>query len=164
MLIPMVCWVGASVLLVVLAPRIELLAQQRAAHAINLDAAAAASAIVLIFAAAEGALVVASLLVAGGFRLRRAVVVPPAAAIPRETSASVEVVEVRSRAEVLATVLRRSSTTSARDYATPVAASAAPQGETEPARLEAPARAVRLGESYRRRTAVGDRGPLGSRA
>jgi type IV secretion system protein VirB6 len=164
-LVPMVCWVTTSVLLVVLAPRIDGLAQQRAAHAINLDAAAAASAIVLIFAAAQGALIVAGVLIAGGFRLgRRAATIPSAPVVHREALASVEVVEARSRAEALATALRRSSTTSAREYAGMIPASASASAGVEPQRLEAAARAVRLGESYRRRTAVGDRARLGARA
>jgi type IV secretion system protein VirB6 len=164
-LIPMVCWVTASVLLVVLAPRIEVLAQQRAAHAINLDAAAAASAIVLIFAAAQAALIVAGLLIAGGFRLaRRAAAAPAATAAPRETRSTVEVVEARSRAEVLATALRRSSSTSAREYASMAPMSVAAPADVETARLEAGPRPVRLGETYRRRTAVGDRARLGARA
>jgi hypothetical protein len=164
-LIPMVCWVTASVLLVVLAPRIEVLAQQRAAHTINLDAAAAASAIVLIFAAAQAALIVAGLLSAGGFRLaRRAAAAPAATAAPRETRSTVEVVEARSRAEVLATALRRSSSTSAREYASTAPMSVAAPADVETARLEAGPRPVRLGETYRRRTAVGDRARLGARA
>jgi type IV secretion system protein VirB6 len=165
-LIPMVCWVTTSVLLVVLAPRIETLAQQRAGHAINLDTAAAASAIVLIFAAAQGALVIAGLLIAGGFRLgRRAAPAPASATAVRDTQTMLEVVEARSRAEVLATALRRSSTASAREYATMVpASSAAAPGDVEIPRLEAAARTVRLGETYRRRTAVGDRARLGARA
>jgi type IV secretion system protein VirB6 len=164
-LIPMVCWVGASVLLVVLSPRIELLAQQRAAHAINLDAAAAASAIVVIFAAAQGALIVACLLVAGGFRLgRRVVQAASVPAVQREVQTRVEVVDVRTRAETLATALRRSSTTSAREYASMTPASASPPGEVETTQLETLSRPVRLGETYRRRTVVGDRGRLGARA
>jgi len=165
-LIPMVCWVTASVLLVVLAPRIEVLAQQRAAHAINLDAAAAASAIVMIFAAAQAALIVAGLVIAGGFRLgRRAASVQTAPAVARETQSTVEVVEVRSRAEALATALRRSSTSSAREYAgTTGPASVAAPGDLEVTRLEAAARPARLGETYRRRAAVGDRARLGARA
>jgi type IV secretion system protein VirB6 len=165
-LIPMVCWVTASVLLMVLAPRIEVLAQQRAAHAINLDAAAAASAIVLIFAAAQGALIVAGLLIAGGFRLGRpAALAQVGSAVARDARATVEVVEARSRAEVLATALRRSSTASAREYAgvVPASAMSAP-GEAEPPRLETASRFVRLGETYRRRTPVGDRARLGARA
>ena len=165
-LIPMVCWVTASVLLVVLAPRIETLAQQRAAHAINLDAAAAASAILLIFAAAQGALVIAGLVIAGGFRLgRRPAPSPASATVVRDSQTMLEVVEARSRAEILATALRRSSTASARDYATMVAAgAAATPGDVEVPRLEAAARTVRLGEAYRRRTAVGERARLGARA
>jgi type IV secretion system protein VirB6 len=164
-LIPMVCWVGASVLLVVLSPRIDLLAQQRAAHAINLDAAAAASAIVVIFAAAQGALIVACLLVAGGFRLGRRVVQAPAVpAVQREVQSRVEVVDVRTRAETLATALRRSSTTSAREYASMTPASASPAPGVETIQLETPSRPARLGETYRRRTAVGDRARLGARA
>ena len=164
-LIPMVCWVTASVLLVVLAPRIDVLAQQRAAHAINLDAAAAASAIVMIFAAAQAALIVAGLLIAGGFRLgRHAALVEAPPAVQRQAQTTVEVVEVRSRAEALATALRRSSTTSAREYASMVPASAAAPGDLEVTRLEAAARPARLGETYRRRAAVGERARLGARA
>lgn len=165
-LIPMVCWVTASVLLVVLAPRIEVLAQQRAAHAINLDAAAAASAIVLIFAAAQGALIIAGLLIAGGFRLgRRAAPAQVAPAPSREVRSMVEVVEVRSRAEALATALRRSATASSRDHATVAPVSgAAVSGDGETVRVEAATRTVRLGETYRRRTAMGDRARLGARA
>ncbi|MDB5479272.1 MAG: hypothetical protein JWO83_325 [Caulobacteraceae bacterium] len=165
-LIPMVCWVTASVLLVLLAPRIETLAQQRAAHAINLDGAAAASAIVLIFAAAQGALIIAGLLIAGGFRLGRlAAPAQVAPAPPRETRSTVEVVEVRSRAEALATALRRSATASLREYASvaPVSGTAA-SGDGGTVRLEAATRTVRLGETYRRRTAMGDRARLGARA
>ena len=165
-LIPMVCWVTTSVLLVVLAPRIDTLAQQRAAHAVNLDAAAAASAIVLIFAAAQATLIVAGLLIAAGFRLgRRAAPVQGGPAVMRETRTTVEVIEARSRAEILATALRRSSTTSAREYSSMAASnSAAAGGDVETIRREGASRPARLGESYSRRTAVGDRSRLGVRA
>jgi len=163
----MVCWVTASVLLVVLAPRVEALAEQRAAHAINLDAAAAASAIVLIFAAAQAALIIAGLVIAGGFRLGRHVGPAPAAtAVVRDTTSGIEIVEVRSRAEALATALRRSSTAaSSREYASMVpVSSGAASADADVPRLEAPSRPVRLGETYRRRTAVGDRARLGAQA
>ncbi|HLZ84239.1 MAG TPA: type IV secretion system protein [Caulobacteraceae bacterium] len=164
-LIPMVCWVTASVLLVVLAPRIEVLAQQRAAHAINLDAAAAASAIVLIFAAAQAALIIAGLIIAGGFRLgRRGADGAAAPAAAREARSTVEVVEARSRAEILATSLRRSATASPREHAIMVSAgSAAAPGDVEIPHPEAAVRTARLGETYRRRAAVGDRPRLGAR-
>jgi len=71
MLAMSVSWITTSLLLVVLSPRIETLARQRAANAIGLDTAAAAAAIVMIFAAAQALMVVAALLVAGGFQLRR---------------------------------------------------------------------------------------------
>jgi hypothetical protein len=45
-----------------------------------------------------------------------------------------------------------------------IPASASASADMEPQRLVAAARAVRLGESYRRRTAVGDRARLGARA
>jgi type IV secretion system protein VirB6 len=166
-LIPMVCWVTASVLLVALTPRIEALAEQRAAHAINLDTAAAASAVVLIFAAAQAVLIIAGLVIAGGFRLGRLVApVPAATAVVRETAPGVEIVEVRSRAEALATALRRSSTASSRDYASmaPVSGAAGSADADAPRPPEAAPRPARLGETYRRRTSVADRSRLGARA
>jgi type IV secretion system protein VirB6 len=164
-LIPMVCWVTTSVLLVVLTPRIDALAQQRAAHAINLDAAAAASAIVMIFAGAQAALIVAGVLIAGGFRLgRRPATRDTAPPLVRDVRTIVEVTEVRSRAEALATALRRSSTTSAREYGGVVPAAAGPSSaDLASAPVEWPSRPVRLGETYRRRAMVGDRGRLGAR-
>jgi type IV secretion system protein VirB6 len=73
MIATLVCWVTTCLLLVVLGPRIDTLAQQRASHAIALDAATSACAIVLVFAAAQALLVVASLLIAAGFDPRRRV-------------------------------------------------------------------------------------------
>ena len=165
-LIPMVCWIGASVLLVVLEPRIALLAQQRAAHAIDLRAASAASDIVLIFAAAQSALIVAVLIIGEGFRLRRRATTAEAApVVAREVQSTVETVEARSRAEALASSLRRSSSTYARDYMAAAPAGPAGAGESEAGRgAETTPRTARLGETYRRRTTVRDRGRLGAPA
>jgi type IV secretion system protein VirB6 len=165
-LVPMVCWIGASVLLVVIAPRIELLAQQRASHAINLHAASAASDIVMIFAAAQTALIVAVLIIGEGFRLgRRAGVAHEPSVVARQAPAVVEIPEGRSRAESLATDLRRSSATYSRDSSAVVQAGGAAYPEAEAGRLlESAPRPARLGETYRRRAAVHDRGRLGARA
>jgi type IV secretion system protein VirB6 len=164
-LIPMVCWIGSSVLLVVLAPRIELLAQQRAAHAINLHAASAAADIVMIFAAAQTALIMAVLIVGAGFRLHRRAPVPDhAPAAPREAPVIVTAFEERSRAEALATSLRRSTASYSRDPAAIVQAGGASYAEPAAGRLlEAAPRTVRLGETYRRRSAAQERGRLGAR-
>lgn len=166
-LTPMVCWVGASLLLVVLAPRIDTLAAERAAHAISLDDAAAAAAIVLIFAVAQAMLVVSGLVIAGGFRLERRVVgVETAETIAREAPPRMQVVELRSRAQVLAANLQRTTSPSS-------AAALQGYGEAsggpalsgaEPARRDGVARIARLGETYRRGAMTRNRGRLGARA
>jgi type IV secretion system protein VirB6 len=160
MLTPMVCWIGASLLLVVLSPRIEALSQQRATHQINLDTAAAASAIVLIFAAAQGVLIIAGLLVAGGFRLgQRASASRPVFAPAPELQVLSPQAEARSRIQILASNLQRSSATYSREHG--LAAAAGEPGRDapeQPGGVESSVRTQRLGETYRRGAAMRDRG------
>jgi type IV secretion system protein VirB6 len=160
MLIPMACWIATSLLLVVLAPRIDLLAQQRAAHQLSLEAASSASAIVFIFAAAQFALVAASLVVASGFRLGRA----PQAAAARDDASVREVrleerdaAEAPSRARALAADLQRSAPPPFRDQlAADVARRGAWESTASVEPRQAAARPARLGETYRRGGALRD--------
>ena len=166
MLTPMVCWIATSLMLVVLAPRIELLAEQRAAQQIGLDTADAASAIVLIFAAAQVALIVGGLLVASGFDLnRRGASNAPAAATPPRPEFDVQSagIETRSRAQALASSLRSAPMIHSREISGggPAAAAAA-SGRSEPDSANAAARPYRLGETYRRAAVTRDQVRLGT--
>ncbi len=164
MLTPLVCWIATSLTLVVIAPRMVSLSQQRGAQQINLDFADAACALVLIFAAAQAALIIGALTVASGFTLggggqtARASAPGGAGAGPARTP--VGVVEVQSRAQALASSLQRSTATYSRDFAGPAAAAARTGADSD-----APALAVRverLGETYRRGAAVRDPRRLGA--
>ena len=166
MLTPMVCWIATSLMLVVLAPRIDLLAQQRAAQQISLDTAAAASAVVLIFAAAQAVLIVAVLLVAGGFHLgRRTSPARDSSTTVRDTDIVPVPIEARTRAQMLAANLQRTPATYSREYSTAAAALAGAAARESPGD-SGPAdntstRPVRLGETYRRGVAMRDRDRLG---
>jgi type IV secretion system protein VirB6 len=162
MLVPMVCWFTTSLLLVILSPRIDALAPQRATHAIDLDTAAAASALVLVFAASQALLVVAALLAAGGFRLGRSAWPAPAEVAPASASGmGMEVVEGPSRLRVLAGSLRRSPAAASRQDPGALAVAgvgAAGDAGRDGAVVEAErSRPARLGETYRRGTALRDR-------
>jgi type IV secretion system protein VirB6 len=164
MLTPMVCWIATSLLLVVIAPRIDSLGQQRAAQQINLDVADAACALVLIFAAAQAAVIIGALTVAAGFSLggrgtsRESA--PGAPGAPTAARAPVTVMEARSRAQVLAAGLQRTSATYSRDHAG--AASGALRAGADADRPAEGARVERLGEPYRRGAAMRDRSRLGA--
>jgi type IV secretion system protein VirB6 len=160
MLTPMVCWIATSLLLVVMAPRIDELAQQRASHQISPDVAIAASAIVFIFAAAQAVLIVGGLLVASGFRIgARAPEPRPVSAAARDTPPAPSIVEARSRVQTLAANLQRSSSVYAREYGVmALAGDAGRDGVSASGGSEAPSRPDRLGETYRRGVAMRDRG------
>ncbi len=74
---PLVCWVGAEILLVVLEPWLVRLAAEREAHLLNPDTANAATSVVFVFACAQLGLLSAGGMIAGGFN-------PFAARAPRE--------------------------------------------------------------------------------
>jgi type IV secretion system protein VirB6 len=163
MLAPLLCWVTTSLLLVVLEPWIDTLAEQRASHSLSLDTAASAGAVVLIFAAAQAALIVAGLVTAAGFRLGRPAPAPAPAA--NETGgvsrgaisvpAQPTMIEpAGARALALTRHLGASGFGPARDggAATVTIARALaddPRG--------APVAATRLGETYRRGNVMRDR-------
>ncbi len=87
-LVPMVCWLTTTVLLVVLEPALVTLARSREAGQVDTDTATLASALIFIFAAAQAALSLAVGIVAGGFRLtvpRPARGSAPASTTRRET-------------------------------------------------------------------------------
>jgi type IV secretion system protein VirB6 len=151
MLAPLVCWVTTSLLLVTLGPRIDSLAQQRAAHAIDLTTAASAATLVMIFAAAQGLLVLVGLLIAGGFQLR-----PGRNATVFQPTDQAQVREARARI-ALSTRAQTSAREAARPGARPGgggfvmgrAGAAAPAGR-DGTDAVAPPRAGRLGEAYSR--------------
>lgn len=167
MLTPMVCWIATSLMLVVLAPRIELLAEQRAAQQIGLDTADAASAIVLIFAAAQVALIVGGLLVASGFDLNRrgSSQAPAAAPSPRpEFDVQSAGIETRSRAQALASSLRNAPMIHSREISGVAASSSSSgaPGRNEADGAVAASRPHRLGESYRRAAVTRDQVRVGA--
>jgi type IV secretion system protein VirB6 len=151
MLAPLVCWVTTSLLLVTLGPRIDTLAQQRAAHAIDLTTAASAATLVMIFAAAQGLLVLAGLLIAGGFRLRQGRL-----STLYQPADQVTVQDARTRI-ALSTRAQASAREAAQPGARPGgealvmgrAAAAAPAGR-DGTDAAAPPRTGRLGEAYSR--------------
>jgi type IV secretion system protein VirB6 len=161
MLTPMVCWIGASLMLVVMAPRIDALAQQRAAEHIELGAAAAASALVLVFAGAQAVLTLGVLTVAGGFGLRRRRAPEPVVAA-RTVQVETAPIETRSRVQSLTASLRRSSATYGRDLGPAGLTGGGVSPETGAGRVDITARAQRLGETYRRGVAMRDGGRLGA--
>jgi type IV secretion system protein VirB6 len=159
MLAMSVGWITTSLLLVVLSPRIETLARQRAAHAIGLDTAAAAAAIVMIFAAAQALMVVAALLVAGGFQLRRRA----AARSPDDRLRSAGLRPANGvdatpavRVQSVARALERPFPTLAATRRAGGAGAPGPAGRDAPA-VEATPRAARLGESPGRALIVRER-------
>lgn len=160
MVTPMVCWIATSLMLVVLSPRVALLAEQRASQLIQRDTADAASAIVLIFAASQVAMIVGGLLIANGFELRtRAAVAGPqqnGAQVPEGGGASVD---IRSRAQALASTLERTSAVYSREYAGGVAAADTNSWNGDRADAAGPKTGTpRLGETYRRDAALRDPG------
>lgn len=66
-LAPLVCWIGAELLLIVLEPWLIRLSAERAAQTLNPDTANAAVAVVFAFAAAQVALLAAGGAIAAGF-------------------------------------------------------------------------------------------------
>jgi len=121
-LAPLVCWIGAELLLIVLDPWLTRLAAERAANALNPDTANAAVAVVFAFAAAQVALLAAGSAIAAGFGQggdRRSPADKPAAAPTPEAATLV----AASRAQLLA---RRLETETLR--AAPAAYAAAAPG------------------------------------
>jgi type IV secretion system protein VirB6 len=64
---PLVCWVGAEILLVVLEPWLVRLSAEREAHLLNPDTANAVVSVVFVFACAQLGLLAAGGMIAGGF-------------------------------------------------------------------------------------------------
>ncbi len=163
MLTPMVCWIATSLMLVVLAPRIAILAEQRAAQLISLDVADAACALVLIFAGAQAVLILGGLMVAGGFDLsRRSTPAESSRIAAPEGAVGGSVVEVQTRAQALAASLQRSSATYSRETGGGAVSLASIRGEPDGMRTDGPARPDRLGETFRRGVTMRDRTRTGA--
>jgi len=163
MLAPMACWITTALMLIVVSPWVEALAQQRQDHQLKADTAASTAMIVLVFAVAQAILVLAGLLVAGGFQLgRREDRAEAAPAAGARSQTSVEVLEIQSRTEALTRSLRRAAIVDGRE-AVQFAAPGASGGQSleDGGAYVASERPARLGETYRRGAAIRDRGRLG---
>jgi type IV secretion system protein VirB6 len=169
MLAPLLCWVTTSLLLVILSPWIDTLAQQRANHALSLDTAGSAAGMVLIFATAQAVLIVAGLVTAAGFRLGRRAAISEA---PGEIARSPTLVASPTVAPPAAepagarvlTITRNLGSTALGVSREGMLAS---QTDTPPLAddlLASPVSAARLGETYRRGNAMLGRNRFGASA
>ncbi len=145
--VPLLAWLVAVLMLVVLEPWLVALAQERAAGTPNAQTALSAAALVFVFGAGQAALVISACVMAFGFRLRRpaAVIQPPAPAASRDTPSAPE---AASRAQRLAFDLQRDHVaTASRSRTAELAGATVSTSSRSTVMVE---RTTRLGDDYRR--------------
>ena len=113
-LAPMGAWILIVLLLTVLEPWLQALAQQRAEGVLDVQGAMTVAAIVFVFCAAQLALVTGACIIAMGFRWRARAPTPAAAvAAPMAQEPSPGAIETLSRAQRLAVAVRQMDQASA---------------------------------------------------
>lgn len=147
-LAPMLCWIMSLALLLTVEPWLKTLAAQRESATLSPDTATVASTLVLVFAAAQVVLLLAGAVIAFSFRLERRT---GAGSRPEARDAPVSEMEARSRPQQLADAMQRLALSETQGLRS-IAAGEAPSSRamSAPRERHVSARAVRLGDTYRR--------------